>query len=53
MHESEYVGGALERYIRENAGHYVIVVVTGLNPIDESDIVGWAVAYRDIEGGEQ
>lgn len=49
MHESEYVGGALERHIRENAGYYVVVEVMGFGPDDdgESESCGWAVAYRE------
>ncbi len=56
MHPSEYVGGGLERYIRENAGYYVAVEVTGIREFSEDaeidgemDSVGWAVAYREVE----
>jgi len=30
MHPSEFIGGGLERHIRENAGYYVAVIVDGL-----------------------
>jgi hypothetical protein len=52
MHESEYVGGRLETYIRENAGFYVCVEITGMYPSEddgEPECVGWAVAYRELE----
>jgi len=49
MHESEFIGGGLERHIRENAGYYVAVIVDGYPPDDnaESVPVGWAVAFKD------
>lgn len=50
MHESEYVGGGLERHIRETAGFYACVIVTGIRPTiydPDDDIVGWAVAYME------
>lgn len=44
MHESEYIGGALEEHIRETPGLYCAVAVeTG--PDDNAP--GWAVAYRE------
>lgn len=49
MHESEYIGGSMAHDILANPGHYAAVTVTGLSPSGEDDIVGWAVAYRDIE----
>ena len=46
MHPSEFVGGGLETYIRENPGVYATVVVTGIGgPEEDDDAVGWAVAY--------
>lgn len=54
MHPSEFVGGGLERYIRENAGFYVVVEVTGIKEFSEDaeidgemECVGWAVAYKE------
>lgn len=52
MHASEYIGGALENHIRENAGYYVAVVVDGIGPDEASDDeedtnIGWAVAFLD------
>lgn len=50
MHPSEYIGGGLERYIRENAGYYVAVVVDGLydDEAGESESIGWAVLFKEI-----
>lgn len=44
MHPSEFIGGGLERHIRETPGYYaaVIVYVDG-----EEDPAGWAVVYRE------
>jgi hypothetical protein len=59
MHPSEFIGGGLERHIRETPGHYVAVVVEsdcgytedGCNAEDgcycEPD--GWAVAYKPLD----
>lgn len=52
MHESEFIGGPLERHIRENAGYYVAVIVD-VFPTDnegqgESENAGWAVAFKEI-----
>lgn len=49
MHSSEYIGGGLERYIRENAGYYVAVMVDVMPDGDdaESEPDSWAVAYRE------
>jgi hypothetical protein len=46
MHESEFVGGGLERHIRENAGYYAVVEITGIGGDDDDNCVGWAVAFR-------
>jgi hypothetical protein len=48
MHDSEFIGGGLESYIRENPGVYVAVVVTGLggDENDDDNDVGWAIAYQ-------
>lgn len=43
MHASEYIGGGLERDIRETPGYYVAVVVESL----DDEPAGWAVAYRE------
>ena len=50
MHSSEFIGGRLERYIRENAGYYVAVIIDGYPDDDESESVpvGWAVAFREV-----
>jgi hypothetical protein len=52
MHASEYIGGGLERFIRENAGYYVAVIVDGLvdDPTGDAETVpdGWAVAFKDL-----
>lgn len=50
MHPSEYIGGRMERYIRENAGYYVAVVVDGMygndgHDDDEDLSIGWALFY--------
>jgi hypothetical protein len=51
MHPSEFIGGGLEDFILETPGYYAAVVVD-LQPYDhdsseESENVGWAVAYRE------
>ena len=49
MHPSEFIGGGLERHIRENPGHYVAIPIDGLGPdseYGESESVGWGVAYK-------
>lgn len=43
MHPSEFIGGGMERFIRENPGIYVSLVDY---PSDDSEPDGWAVAYR-------
>lgn len=61
MHESEYIGGRLARDILAQSGYYVALTVTGIHGDDctcdetefhgddsDSDIYGWAVAYRPI-----
>lgn len=49
MHDSEYIGGGMERDILAEPGIYVAVTVIGLRPDGEQrddDLVGWAVARR-------
>jgi hypothetical protein len=49
MHDSEYIGGGMERDILAEPGIYVAVTVIGLRPRGEQrddDLVGWAVARR-------
>lgn len=50
MHQSEYIGGALEDHIRQNAGYYVAVIVDVLPNLDadEPDNAGWAVAFKGL-----
>jgi hypothetical protein len=50
MHDSEYVGGNLERHIRDTAGLFVAVLVDGELSEDsgESVPVGWAVAFKEL-----
>lgn len=43
MHQSEYIGGGMERYIRETPGIYVALVDY---PLNDSEPEGWAVAVR-------
>jgi hypothetical protein len=45
LHESEYIGGGLERHIRENAGHYCVV---GVYDDSEDSPSSWAVAFREL-----
>jgi hypothetical protein len=47
MHPSEYIGGGLERYIRDTAGYFVAVVIDGLptGEDDETELCGWGVAH--------
>jgi hypothetical protein len=50
MHNSESIGGTLERDILATPGYYVAVVCTWSPDDDEDDetvIEGWAVAYRE------
>lgn len=60
MHASEYVGGGLERYIRETPGYYVVLEVSGRCDYDGTTIcteesgcdcepAGWAIAYKPLE----
>ncbi len=46
MHQSEFIGGALEAHIRETPGYYTAVVVYTDEDSDDN-IAGWAVAYRE------
>jgi len=50
LHSSEYIGGGLERHIRETPGLYVAVVVITSSPEGPSEADSWAVAYRAEEG---
>lgn len=43
MHQSEYIGGGLERHIRSNPGQYVALVNY---TADDSEPESWAVAFR-------
>jgi hypothetical protein len=47
MHQSEVIGGGMERFIRENPGIYVSLVDY---PIDDEDSEpdGWAVAVKKV-----
>lgn len=48
MHSSEYVGGGLERHIRENPGLYAAVMVSYLGPEEEYEPDSWVTAYRPL-----
>lgn len=50
MHESEFIGGGMERHIRSNAGLYVALIVWGDPGCPEvgDEVVGWAVAFRPL-----
>ena len=43
MHQSEFIGGGMERHIRETPGLWVALVNCYL---DDSEPDSWAVAYR-------
>jgi len=43
MHTSEYIGGRIERDIRETPGLYVAITIER----DDGQAAGWAVAYRE------
>lgn len=45
MHPSEFIGGGLERDIREQPGYYVAVPVETMD--DDEAPAGWAVLYRE------
>lgn len=52
MHESEYIGGGMERDILATPGLYVAVIVYADpdeddDPADGNPIAGWTVAYRE------
>lgn len=60
MHPSEFIGGGLERHIRETPGYYVALVVEGRCDYDgttecnedsgcDCEPAGWAVAYKPLE----
>lgn len=59
LHPSEFIGGGLERHIRETPGYYVALVVEGRCDYGttECDVergcdcepAGWAVAYKPLE----
>jgi len=53
MHPSEFIGGGLADYILETPGLYAAVVVDVCpfehDSSDESENVGWAIAYRECE----
>lgn len=46
MHNSEFIGGRMERDIRSNPGVYVALVCTWLDAEDDDEdtVEGWAVA---------
>lgn len=44
MHASEYIGGGLEKHIRETPGFYVAVAV---ETDDADDPAGWLCLYRE------
>jgi hypothetical protein len=48
MHESEFIGGGLERDILTNPGLYVALVAyyTPEDEDNENNVGGWAVAWR-------
>lgn len=46
MHSSEFIGGGLERDIREQPGYYVAVTVD-TDEDTEDNCAGWAVLYRE------
>lgn len=45
MHRSEFIGGGLERDIREQPGYYVAVTVE--TDDEDEEPAGWAVLYRE------
>jgi hypothetical protein len=52
MHDSEYIGGRMERDIRETPGVYVAVVnyyEDDDTAANETDSEGWAVAYIETD----
>jgi hypothetical protein len=60
MHASEYVGGGLERHIRETPGYYVVLEVSGRCDYDgttdcdpesgcDCEPAGWAIAYKPLD----
>lgn len=53
MHESEYIGGGMERDILATPGVYVAVVVYTITDSTDEDIqtedAGWAVARKEEE----
>lgn len=53
MHPSEFIGGNIERYIRETPGLYVALVSycddeDSDSEDSELDIDGWAIATREV-----
>lgn len=50
MHPSEFIGGRMADDIMSTPGLYVAVTVTALDidPDEEDDIIGWAVARKDL-----
>lgn len=48
MHNSEFIGGTMERDILARPGLYVAIVAHwAVEDDDEDDVEGWAVAYRE------
>ncbi|NQE89764.1 hypothetical protein [Nocardia terpenica] len=52
MHNSEFIGGKLEIFIRETSGLYVAVMVDAWAEDEDGENipVGWAVAYKESSG---
>lgn len=51
MHPSEFVGGDLEKHIRETPGVYVVTTVAcEPNGWSDDEQAGWAIAYRENKG---
>lgn len=50
MHPSEFIGGGMADDILNEPGLYVAVTVTALDidADEEDDVIGWAVARRDV-----
>jgi hypothetical protein len=50
MHNSEFIGGRMERDILSQPGYYVALVCHWLDtPEGDDDIEGWAVAHKPTE----
>ena len=54
MHDSEFIGGGLARDILSKPGYYVALVGQYYtdsegNELEESDLEGWAIAYKELD----